>query len=205
MEGVFYRESLTKYQNTCTTSKEKINFCPDFAFKVRMLSFYFIWRQLKFVRYLTVVVDQDISRPLYFVGQMLNQYFIRIISYLRCWRRSGCTTFLTPRKPWYPQIVWTWIWPPWWMTMMYNVLYRDTSFVCVIVTHSSTYQSVTGTSSTESSVKSAWWRANHLVLQLNSVKLKMNADTNVSLQNTEGSPKFCFSKKFFEKKENIKV
>ena len=31
-------------------------------------------------------------------------------------------------------------------------------------------------------------------------KLKMNADTNVSLQNTQGSPKVCFSKKSFEKK-----
>ena len=44
-----------------------------------------------------------------------------------------------------------------------------------------------------------------MVSQLNSVKLKMNADTNVSLQNTQGSPKSCFSKKSFEKKENIKV
>ena len=59
--------------------KKKNFFCPDFAFEVSMLLFYFIWRQLKFVKYLTVVVDQDISQPLYFVGQMLNQYFIGII------------------------------------------------------------------------------------------------------------------------------
>ena len=68
---------ISKYVDNL--KRRKNFFCPDFAFEVSMLLFYFIWRQLKFVKYLTVVVDQDISQPLYFVGQMLNQYFIGII------------------------------------------------------------------------------------------------------------------------------
>ena len=36
----FYRESPTKYRNTCTTLKEeKKRFCPDFPFQVSMLLF----------------------------------------------------------------------------------------------------------------------------------------------------------------------
>ena len=67
-------------------------FCPDFAFEVSMLLFHFIWRQLKFVRYLTVVVDQDVSpvrSSLIYLVKRFNIYtyimFVQSKKYGRWW------------------------------------------------------------------------------------------------------------------------